>query len=142
MNKKLIIIFIILGLVVIGGVIGFICYRNTPDYVMKEYVKANNKKNNKLLEQILYNSNSYKPMDIQHGYDIKVTDKIISYKVKKSSSNNLNNKIKNEILDSNDEIIDSISYTANLKSGNTCIVILGKINNEWKVVFSPLCSFE
>lgn len=121
MDKKKIIIISIFGVIIIGGIIGFLYYRNTPDYVMKQYVKANNNKNQKVLEKISYLENDLVLYDISEAYNKRNTSKIKSYNYWKTPSE--------------DSVVFYCEYEDGEEHG---LVNLKLINNKWRVIYSPL----
>ena len=123
-NKKAVIICaVIMSIMVIGGSIGFSFYSNTPDYVMKQYVKANNNKNQRLLKKLIYleNENEYEVMDINEAYEEGYTDKITDYGYYNKPKENT-----------------ALFYTEYKDGENRGGIGIKKINNKWKVMRCPI----
>lgn len=80
MNKKVIIIISIISIILIGGIVGCVCYTNSPDYVINKYIKAYNKGDYDTMESMEYNYEDYeiKRYNNGDGYYISEIKKIDS----------------------------------------------------------------
>jgi hypothetical protein len=143
MNKKVVIFLSIIGVLVICGIVGILCYRNSPDYVMKQYIKAVNNKDQKILEKVLYTANQYSIENIEEAYGGMVSE-ISSYSIDGTSIINSSNidKYKKvhfkypERVDAT--ITKAITYEIINKNGWKDWISLACINGKWKVVSCPL----
>lgn len=140
MNKKVVIILSIIGVLIIGGIVGILCYRNSPDYVMKQYVKAYETEDDELLKNIVlvpdrhevipFNKKSVKRKIIDYSF-IKTTDKkrthdyVEAFMGKKYLENVRVGKTYNY----------SIKYIENTREHIDSKFYIVKLNNKYKILF-------
>ena len=157
MKKKIIIISTILLLVIVGIIVGISCYRNTPEYVMKQYKKAYDTKDQELLKAITCTFDQLELLNIKELDDKGITTNVISYEMKTKPTDNpetiqkLQMLYKSQLGISNKEYkeftvskvarymvkYNTTSSLENAYTGETEeILYLGLVNNKWKIVFS------
>lgn len=161
MSKKVIIILSIIGVLIIGGIVGILCYKNTPGYVMKQYVKTINNGQYNKLQKYEYNYKNYKIISSIDYYkdngwsdDIIMTKTHISdYKLHTNHDKNIENLTRGTILFSynldignNYKDISDIKvydFTSDFNLLNRLnVIMVGKVNGRWKVVYSPYYYLE
>lgn len=140
-NKKaVIIIFTIIGLVVIGGVVGFICYRNSPGYTIKQYVKAYETKDDELLSNLILLPERHQlvPFEKKNKYKAIIDVKYDSTSSKEEAYEYMKNWMgKNELENSRIGKLTSYHinyyYDKDKTSGQYCYVV--RINNKNKILY-------
>lgn len=149
MNKKIVVICIVAGLLVVGGIIGFLCYRNTPNYVMKQYVRAINNRNQKTLEKIIYTANQFQIIDINDAYDRKRIFEITSYKTSGEivSDIDLIEGFKSIHYKYPDKINSKISKTITYEINNTKEdrhdwISIVCVDEKWKIAVTQLLVYK
>ena len=121
MKKKMLGILIGVGILLTIGIIILLIPKNNPDYVIKQYVKANNSKNQKILEKIIYLEDGLVLYDIDEAYNKGCTSKIVSYNYWKTPSE--------------DSAVFYCEYEDGEKHG---LVNIRLVDNKWKVIYAPL----
>lgn len=144
-NKKAVIIIsaiIVIGIIVVVGISN---YRNTPDYVMKQYVKAVNNQDQKLLEKIIYTANQFDVRDIHDVYGGMVAE-ISSYSIVGEPSSDSIEKFKIIHYKYPEKIDDTISKFATYKIYNVNDwhdwISLACVNGKWKIASCPLLIYK
>lgn len=159
MNKKLIIFFIAIGIIVIGGIIGISTHTNKPEYVMKKYVQLINNGEFDKLKKYEYNYEEYKIASsidtyIDEGISMESIQKsayIEDYQLNENSmsiqqcTGDLCISLMNiNVGDNYKKISKILMYnihpgfsSLNQTNGGLSCIVLGKVHGRWKVVYSP-----
>ena len=143
------VILLCISIVVIGSVIGMFCYTNTPEYIMKKYVKAVNSKDQKSLERIIYTANQLKVVDINEAYESGRAYNIQEYRFQGELDDPdpttmipllLRYKYPEKMTDSIDRLQ---TFTIYGDDNNWDYDIkIGRVNGRWQVVWTPLTVYE
>lgn len=131
-NQKL---YIVLGLICIGLIIGIICYINSPKYVLKQYIKTYNKEKFDKLEKYEY---TYGKDKILHTSEC---DYVTSYELiyKGNDEESIKRYIgRNKSYLNNDNFISYIYVYSTTYRDSDFIddIVVGKVNGKWKIVKS------
>lgn len=142
-NKKY--MFISIGIVIIfaGLIFGIRCYTNTPEYVIKQYVKAINSKDLNKLDKITYKGNQFILADISDD------DRINSYKITEKPTGDSERlkhflEIHYKYPEKVDKKITKVATfsTYSQKKDFEYWITLSKVNGKWKIVDCPLFRYE
>jgi hypothetical protein len=159
MNKKRIAIISVICVVIIGGIVGVVCYRNRPEYVVKEYIKLINNGNFNKLKNYEYN---YEDYEIASSIDNLINKGISEESIKQATHidkydiHDDKNTIQQwtgdlyiYLMDFNvGENYKNISKirvfqfypgfnSSDQKYGGYNNIVVGKVHGKWKVVYSP-----
>lgn len=135
MKKLVIIISAIIVLGIVGTVVGIYCYKNSPNYVMKQYKKAYDTKDQKLLEELIWLPDGYERPLVSKREIVDITYKETS--TKEEAYEYMKNWMSEDVLEKSK--IGKITnfhveyyYDTDKKSGTYCYVI--KINGKYKII--------
>lgn len=144
MNKKKIIILSIITIIIVGCIVGMVLYFNSPDYVFNQYIKYFNNREYDKMTELEYN---YENFDIQKHYGIDYMSLLdYSFWAKSDDDNFIyqytTNMYKNKTVPPSNVHISSIyvynvTYKNNIDLTKHSLIVLGKVHNKIKVVFSP-----
>ncbi len=157
-NKTIVVVLSIIVVLIIGGIVVVMSYMNTPEHVMKQYVKAYNEKNYGVLKKVVYDYGLAIKYNSFDEFEDTVTINTYTYS-KTISKENVINELEDITwaseyhIKQNDNIKEIVVYDVNYtykwishpkiidpsygeihEEDKDVVVGVAKINNKWKIL--------